>query len=150
MANKICSKCGKSKSIEGYYRKGVGYRSECIECSKANDKKTCIKCGKTKGKGQFYKGVNRCKICMKEYNKKSRSCNCEVCGKQMYKSNGYTVCYQCRKPEATYNQVACNQECQFYVSCKRRIWQTDDEHRFWQPYCFVSSPYHAAYLEVYA
>ena len=165
MRSKVCTQCKQSKPLSEYYMIKADEehkrrsRSMCKDCykKKVNNKYECRVCKQIKQGKEFYQRsdgskVTECKECTRKRLKKYTHGPCERCGAEHYKEGGKKMCSDCRKEMngsmRSKDSAKCD-VCIFLRSCERRVRQTDEEHWDWMPYCFVSSPYHQAYVKVY-
>jgi len=90
--------------------------------------KTCNKCGIPKKLSEYYRSKNKCKDCCREYQ-----------NGRTIKTNGLSTGAQCGVGWGT-------QACYFLSLCKHNVMVKEVD---WQPYCFVSSEDHEAYVNEY-
>ena len=104
-------------------------------------RKKCRLCGKRKMLSQFY----RRKDSRDGYQNECKQC-------YIQRQNEYNVNYDRPRRFVKISKLsdsAMCDRCKFLDDCRRKVKLTDQEHWSWMPYCFVTSPYHDAYVKEY-
>jgi len=74
-----------------------------------------------------------------------KECQCE---RQRDYNKGYLRSRRYVQISKLSDSAMCDR-CKFLDDCRRKVKLTDQEHWSWMPYCFVTSPYHDAYVKEY-